>query len=119
MVPTKSIQESSRWERDIGYISAAEIKAYNSIIPTLKEIRLRDFQYKITNKILVTKSFLYRIHKVDDNLCEYCWQKTIFHLFVQCNQVRSFWRELDEWIFNSLGLRMYQNENKNFIRTKN
>ena len=37
MVPTKSIQESSRWERDIGYISAAEIKAYNSIILTLKE----------------------------------------------------------------------------------
>ena len=58
MVPTKSIQESSTWERDIGYITEAEVKAYNSVIPTLKEIKLRDFQYKITNRILVTKSFL-------------------------------------------------------------
>ena len=83
MVPTKSTQESSRWERDIGYISAAEMKAYYSIIPTLKEIKLRDFQYEITNKLLVTKSFLYRIHKADDNLGEYCRQntETIFHLF--------------------------------------
>ena len=31
MVPTKSIQESSRWERDIGYITEAEVKAYNYI----------------------------------------------------------------------------------------
>ena len=38
MIPTKSIEESSRQERDIGYISAVELKAYNSIIPTLKEI---------------------------------------------------------------------------------
>ena len=38
MIPTKSIEESSRQGRDIGYISAVELKAYNSIIPTLKEI---------------------------------------------------------------------------------
>ena len=39
VIPTKSIEERySRQERDIGYISAVELKAYNSIIPTLKEI---------------------------------------------------------------------------------
>ena len=112
MVPTKSIQESSRWERDIGYITEAEVKAYNSVISTLKEIKLRDFQYKIRNRILVTKSFLYRIRKVDDNLCEYCRQnsETILHLFVQCNQVKSFWRELDDWLSNNFGYRMSLND---------
>ena len=90
MVPTKSIQESSRWERDIGCITEAEVKAYNSVISTLTEIKLRDFQYKITNRILVTKSFLYRIRKVDDNQCEYCRQnsETIIHLFVQCTKLK-------------------------------
>ena len=80
------------------HVSEAEMKAYNSVIPTLKEINLRDIQYKITNKILVTKSFLYRIRKIDDNLCEYCRQnsETILHLFVQCNPVKRFWRELDD-----------------------
>ena len=116
MVPTKSIQESSRWERDIGYITEAEVKAYNSVISTLKEIKLRDFQYKITNRILVTKSFLYRIRKVDDNQCEYCRQnsETIIHLFVQCNQVKSFWRELDDWLSNNFGYRMSLND-KNIL----
>ena len=102
------ITESNRWEQDIGHISEAEMKAYNSVIPTLKEIKLRDFQFKITHKILVTKSFLYWIHKVDDNLCQFCRQnsETILHLYVQCNNVKRFWRDLDEWLSNNFGLRM-------------
>ena len=92
------------------------MKGYNSVIPTLKEIKLRDFQYKITNKILVTKSFLYRIHKVDDNLCQYCRQnsETILHLFVRCNNVKRFWRDLDEWLSNNFGFRMTLTD-KNFL----
>ena len=57
MVPTKLITESNRWELDIGHISEAEMKAYNSVIPTLKEIKLRDFQFKITHKILELSHF--------------------------------------------------------------
>ena len=34
----------------------------------MKEIKLEDFQYKITNKILVTKYFLHRINKINNNL---------------------------------------------------
>ena len=98
------------------------MKIYNSVIPTLNEIKLRDFQYKITNKILVTKSFLYRINKVDDNLCEYCRQnpETIHHLFVHCNTVKIFWRELEEWLINNFNLRISLNGQKYlvFLRTK-
>ena len=92
------------------------MKIYNSVIPTLKEIKLRDFQYKITNKILVTKSFLYRINKVDDNLCEYCRQnpETIHHLFVHCNTVIIFWRELEAWLINNFNLRISLND-KNIL----
>ena len=41
---------------------------------SLKEVKLRDFQYKITNKILVNKSFLHRINRTDGSLCKYCQQ---------------------------------------------
>ena len=69
MVPTKLLQQSTKWEQDVGNINVAEMRLYHSVIPSLKEVKLRDFQYKIKNKILVTKSLLYRINKVADNLC--------------------------------------------------
>ena len=51
---------------------------------------LKDFQYKLTNKILVTQSILDRIRKIEDNLCAYCKQEpeTILHLFVDCDKVK-------------------------------
>ena len=71
-----------------------------SVIIALNEVKLKDFQYKITNKILVTKSFLYRINKTEDNLCEYCHEQpeTIFHLFVQCEEAKQFWSLLNNWL---------------------
>ena len=63
-------------------------------------MKLKDFQYKVTNKILVTKSFLYRINKIDNDLCEYCIQQpeTIRDLFVECEDVKRFWTFLNEWL---------------------
>ena len=59
---------------------------------SFNEAVLKEFQYKSTNKILVTKSFLQRIRKVEDNLCTYCKQEpeTILHLFVDCDKVKEF-----------------------------
>ena len=76
------------------------MEKYHSVIISLNEVKLKDFQYKITNKILVTKSFLYRINKTNDNLCEYCHQQpeTIFHLFVECEEVKQFRNLLNNWL---------------------
>ena len=41
-------------------------------INDLSEVTLKDFQIKINNKIVVTKTFLRKIRKVEDNLCSYC-----------------------------------------------
>ena len=62
---------------------------------------MKDFQYKVANKILVTKSFLHRINKVDNNICEYCnlQPETIYHLFIEC--VKRFWNELRTWLSNN------------------
>ena len=38
-------------------------------------MKLRDFQYKVNNKILVTNSFLFKINKIDSAVCTYCMEQ--------------------------------------------
>ena len=71
MVGASEIIFINKWEREIGYISNDELLSYNLLIKELKEVALKDFQFKIINKILVTKSFLHRIRKIDENQCSY------------------------------------------------
>ena len=91
---------NNKWERDIAGITEREWMNYFSVIKLIKEVKLKDFQYKVTNKILVTKSFLYRINKIDNDRCEYCHQhpETIRHLFIECERVKHFWTLLKEWL---------------------
>ena len=49
---------------EVGYINDQEWNTYNSVIKDFNEVVLKDFQYKFTNKILATKSFLHRIRKL-------------------------------------------------------
>ena len=72
---------------EVGYINGQEWNTYNSAIKDFNEVVFKDFQYKLTNKILVTKSFLDRFIKIEDNLCSCCKQEpeTILHLFVDCD----------------------------------
>ena len=90
----------TRWLNEVGDISEHQWKNYNRVIQKVNEVKLKDFQYKIINRILVTKSFLFKISKVDDNLCEYCKQypESIYHLFVQCEKVKQFWNQLKDWL---------------------
>ena len=46
-----------------------------------KEVKLQEFQFKVNNHILVTKSFLLKIKKVDNDRSSYCNQEseTIIH----------------------------------------
>ena len=81
----------NKWEEELGELSKYEIVYYSSVISELKEVALKDFQFKINNKILVTKYFLIKIENIDENYCSYCrdHQETIFHLFIE-----NFWQQL-------------------------
>ena len=92
--------------REIPDITERELRNYYTVIKSIKEVKLKDFQYKVTSKILATRSFLHRINRINDNLCEYCHQEseTIHHLFVQCENVKRFWVDLKEWFRESTNL---------------
>ena len=80
--------------KEVGYINDQEWNTYNSVLKDFHVVVLKEFQYKLTNKILVTKPILHRIRKIENNLCSYCEQEpeTILHLFVSCDKVKEFWQ---------------------------
>lgn len=110
------IETENKWTQEIGIITNQEYKQYNKTIQSVKEVKLKDFQYKVTNKILVTKFFLHRINKIDNNLCEYCQllPETILHLFVECEKVKIFWNNLKIWLKNNANIDIIL-ENKNIL----
>ena len=58
-------------------------------------MKLKDFQFKI----LVTKSFLHKINKIDNNICSLCgeYPETLIHLFFECEKAKQFWTLFKEW----------------------
>ena len=83
----------------MGFIIDQEWKGYNKNMNDLNEVILKDFQFKINNTILVKKTFLHKIRKVDDNLCSYH-----LHLFVECNKGKEFWQSLHTWLMQNVNI---------------
>ena len=54
-------EQTNKWMQELGFINDEKYKHFNRVISSINEIRLKDFQYKVTNKMLVTKSFLHKI----------------------------------------------------------
>ena len=81
-----------KWQVEIGDINENEWKSYFLSTKKWHEVKLRDFQYKINNTILVTNSFLAKINKIDSGVCSYCKDQPekIHHLFLSCPKVKNF-----------------------------
>ena len=108
LIQVDQIIRQEKWMNEVGYINDQEWNTYNSVVKDFNEVVLKDFQYKLTNKILVTKSFLHRIRKIEDNLCSYCKQEPeiTLHLFVNCDKVKEFWQSLQMWLLQNINLRI-------------
>ena len=96
----------NKWQAEIGDITENEWKSYFLSTKKWHEVKLRDFQYKINNNILVTNSFLAKINKIDSGVCSYCKEQPekIHHLFLSCPKVKHFWRELREWLNTNVNI---------------
>lgn len=98
--------QQNKWQTEMGDIDEKEWRRYFSTIQKLNEVKLRDFQYKISNKILVTNSFLFKINKIDNELCSYCNEQPekIHHLFLTCPKVRTFYTDLKAWLSTTVNI---------------
>ena len=63
----------------------------------------KDLQYKILYRIVPTNKLLYKMRKVNSNMCDFCEIQidTIEHALWECVVVKSFWLELFQ-IWNNL-----------------
>ena len=100
MIKPNNANFKNKWLLEVRRITEEEWENYNLAIQSLKEVKLKDFQYKLNNKILVTKSFLHKINRAENNLCSYCHQhvETIYRLFIECEKVKQFWGIVKQWL---------------------
>ena len=104
----------NKWQAEIGNISENEWKSYLLSTKKWHEVKLQDFQYKINNHILVKSSFLAKINKNDSGVCSFCKEQpeNIHHLFVPCPKVKTFWRELREWLNTNVNIEISLEDRK-------
>lgn len=99
---------NKKWVTELGEINENEWRKINNSITRLRETKLQDFQYKLNNKILVTNYFLWKIGKIDCNLCSFCkvHPETLTHLFLECNHVKIFLNDLTIWMKNNINIEL-------------
>jgi exonuclease III len=92
-----------RWEVDLDFVNSNHIdwsKIYSMPYKCTIETRSHYFQFRFIHMILPTNVFLYKIGKVDDDLCSFCKieKETLNHLMWSCNCVSLFWKEIISWL---------------------
>ena len=71
-------------------------KNYLTPIRATLSTKLREFQYKILNRILYTNDMLFKFKKIESPLCYFCENdiETIEHFLFLCPRVQVFWNEV-------------------------
>ena len=71
-------------------------KIYLTPIRATLSTKLREFQYKILNRILYTNGMLFKFKKIESPLCYFCENviETIEHFLFLCPRVQVFWNEV-------------------------
>ena len=72
-------------------------KIYSLSFQTKLDTKLREFQYKVLNRICYTNKMLFKFRIVDSPLCYFCNEEieTLEHFFFYCERVRIFWNEVN------------------------
>ena len=71
---------------------------FSSVRTTCKETKLREFQFKFSHRILVTKKELFRFGIKTDNECLYCGESdSNDHTFINCEFSKHFMKNIILW----------------------
>ena len=81
---------------EVGDISDNDLRLFNASISKFKEVKL----------IFITNYFLWKIGKIDNNLCSYCKEhpEKINNLFLTCAKVQEFWNSLKTWLYENTNI---------------
>ena len=82
-----------------GFTEKTLDKVYQLPFKITKEVKLVMFQYKIIHNILPTQVSLHHDGIAESDVCPLCKneRQTLYHLFVLCTEVHSFWNTFQNW----------------------
>ena len=98
-IPTAQI----RWEADGVNFGDRWSKVYQRPFQITASTKLQSLQYKVTHRFFPTRRFLCIRGVVDDPFCDNCGDvESIEHYFFLCEQVKEFWKELENTLNKKL-----------------
>jgi hypothetical protein len=73
-----------------------------TIPKVVRDTKLRAFQYKVLFNLIICKSYLHKIGKASDNLCDKCHNvDDIIHFLHDCEETSTFWLHFTRWWNNN------------------
>ena len=87
-----------RWSRDLSLDEGTWGKIFTSLKTVCRETKLKEFQYKLIHRIVVTKKELHRFGIKEDDKFRYCDEKdSIDHTFSDYRFVKIFIQRVINW----------------------
>ena len=86
-----------KWTRDVG---GMHLETMCDIRSATRNTYLQSLHYRISNRIIATNTFLYRIGKADNIMCTFCENvdDTLLHALWECSIVQQFIKDIFHWI---------------------
>ena len=96
----------TKWERILNEeIPYTMVKNSFINIPKMNEGPYnRYIHFKLLHRRIATNKLLFEMNIKQDNLCPYCTNtvETVEHAFLECIYVRTFWRDIENWLKRSI-----------------
>ena len=107
-IPYWSIIKTMKWNQVLKTSWGTEefTKMLRYTMQLSNATKLRDFQYRLLQRGIVTNSLLFKWKVIDSDLCTFCQseKESIIHLFVECDHVQNMWAELDQYGLKRFGV---------------
>ena len=110
--PTAQLNFNTHFVNDV--LEWKEI--YSLPFRTSLDTKLREFQYKLLNRCLVTNSFLNKIGIIPSPACSFCGElnESLEHFFICCRYTKDFWAEVIKW-FDNQGVKIEHLSDKDIM----
>lgn len=93
-----------RWSEKLSLKKDVRTKIFKSLKNICKETKLKEFQFKLIHRTIVTKKELFRFGIKADDECLYCGDKdSIEHSFIECMFTKLFSQKVLNWFNQANG----------------
>ena len=87
-----------RWREKLSLNKDVRTNIFKSLKTSCKETKLKEFQFKLIHRTIVTKKELFRFGIKADDECLYCGDKdSIEHSFIECTFTKMFMQKVVSW----------------------